>query len=197
MTEVATHYNYFRDYDPSIGRYVQSDAIGLRGGINTYGYVNGNSLRYSDPYGLFAGDGHSIITKDALGGEKCVDVDALATLTQDVDTKSHSQDPTNSHWHAMSNGASGESRGDAERKFNLFVDAQLGKCTLDGLANAMHAVQDSAAGGHKGFQPWSGGLPSASHMNRDFFPKPQEWDDAKQKSKDLMERYKRRCGCCM
>ena len=31
--ETGTHYNYFRDYDPTIGRYEQSDPIGLRGGM--------------------------------------------------------------------------------------------------------------------------------------------------------------------
>jgi uncharacterized protein RhaS with RHS repeats len=50
-------YNYFRDYDPAIGRYVQSDPIGLAGGINTYGYVLGNPLLYFDSDGLVSCQG--------------------------------------------------------------------------------------------------------------------------------------------
>ncbi|HCG0913789.1 TPA: RHS repeat domain-containing protein, partial [Pseudomonas aeruginosa] len=37
--ESGLHYNYFRDYDPETGRYVESDPIGLAGGLNTLGYA--------------------------------------------------------------------------------------------------------------------------------------------------------------
>jgi RHS repeat-associated protein len=50
--ETGLHYNYFRDYDPSLGRYVESDPIGLRGGIDTYAYVTSAPLRSPDTFGL-------------------------------------------------------------------------------------------------------------------------------------------------
>jgi RHS repeat-associated protein len=52
----GNHYNYFRDYDPKLGRYIQADPIGLNGGLNRYGYVGQSPLMYGDPFGLLGGD---------------------------------------------------------------------------------------------------------------------------------------------
>jgi len=50
--ETATNYNLFRNYEPAIGRYQESDPTGLAGGISTFAYVAGNSLNLVDPNGL-------------------------------------------------------------------------------------------------------------------------------------------------
>jgi len=50
--ETHLNYNIHRDYNSTWGRYMSSDPLGLAAGINTYGYVNGNSLGWSDRLGL-------------------------------------------------------------------------------------------------------------------------------------------------
>jgi RHS repeat-associated protein len=50
--ETNTHFNFNRDYLPQTGRYVQSDPIGLKDGVNIFIYVINRPLRRVDPLGL-------------------------------------------------------------------------------------------------------------------------------------------------
>lgn len=61
--ETGLNQNWFRDYDAGLGRYVQSDPLGMRAGANTYEYVGSSPLKYSDPQGLLA-----VITCSPCGG---------------------------------------------------------------------------------------------------------------------------------
>jgi RHS repeat-associated protein len=65
--ETGLHYNYFRDYDPSLGRYSQSDPVGLMFGPNTYLYGLANPLSNTDFTGLFSSDSFGIAEGGGFG----------------------------------------------------------------------------------------------------------------------------------
>lgn len=56
IADAATglNYNMMRDYDPTLGQYIEADPSGLAGGTNLYEYAACNPIRYSDPFGLAA-----------------------------------------------------------------------------------------------------------------------------------------------
>jgi len=53
------HQNWMRDYDPTLGRYIQADPLGLVDGASVYNYALQNPNRYTDPRGLTVKPGHS------------------------------------------------------------------------------------------------------------------------------------------
>jgi RHS repeat-associated protein len=56
--ETGLNHNYYRDYDPQLGRYTTPDPMGIEGGMNPYLYVGANPLSNVDPLGLYQSDIH-------------------------------------------------------------------------------------------------------------------------------------------
>ncbi len=65
--ETGMHYNYFRTYDTTLGRFSQSDPIGLQGGLNRFIYGNNDAISRNDPLGLFDVGGNQIEIGDRSG----------------------------------------------------------------------------------------------------------------------------------
>jgi RHS repeat-associated protein len=65
--ETGHNYNYYRDYDPQAGRYIESDPFGLKAGLNTYTYVDDMPLELIDRFGLFGANGSWGPSPAALG----------------------------------------------------------------------------------------------------------------------------------
>lgn len=80
------HYNYFRDYEPGTGRYVESDPIGLYGGKATYGYVKAQPLRFIDPLGLYECCDNPIY--DAV-----LDIQAMSDRFHEIRVRGHNTFP--------------------------------------------------------------------------------------------------------
>ena len=85
--ETDMHYNYFRDYKPEIGRYVEADPIGLLGGVNLYAYVGSNPLNYYDSWGLYGSDVHYDLTYKLArqAGYSMKDAVTIASANQGLD----------------------------------------------------------------------------------------------------------------
>jgi RHS repeat-associated protein len=67
------HYNYFRDYDPRTGRYIESDPVGLAGGINTYAYTRNAPTTNVDATGLDSSQSTGTQGSICLAEGTCVD----------------------------------------------------------------------------------------------------------------------------
>jgi RHS repeat-associated protein len=124
-------YNYFRDYDPAVGRYEQSDPIGLRGGPNTYSYGKSAPSRWIDSKGLFSPLIHWQLSFNAL--MNCPKLRfAASRAAVAVDREDGSQEPAQAHWHAMCR--PGEDPVQGKAWIESMIDYQIGLCSVDWAA---------------------------------------------------------------
>lgn len=85
--ETGLNQNYYRDYDPDLGRYVTADPAGLAGGLNPYAYAGSNPLTNVDPLGLYQSDVHFYMTYflAIIAGMSAEDARMMALATQYID----------------------------------------------------------------------------------------------------------------
>lgn len=181
----------------SQARYRQPDPIGLKGGLNRSGYVAGNTLSRSDPTGLLFPSLHNEISRTVAreagwSEQAAIDLGARTAL---ADFLPGSQDPANSHWHAMRHGS--WTPEETQQKFWDYLTENIQACTYDGLARALHAAQDRAAWGHRKFAVWKKELTPdlAQHVARDAYPTDEEKASALANSREVMRRFLGNCMC--
>ncbi len=87
--DLPTNYNYFRDYDPTIGRYIESDPIGLAGGDDTFAYALLSPLDVSDFSGLAPDGCMTCIVYGEAGGtsDDCQEAVAAVINNRIADSK--------------------------------------------------------------------------------------------------------------
>ncbi|MDB2387474.1 hypothetical protein N9W21_09110 [Shewanella sp.] len=88
--------NGFRDYDAKTARYLQSDPIGLAGGMNTYVYANNNSNMYIDPFGLTAleyDQSSGNLTVDPQNGQSPYNISSSSGRNGSTDQTAKNQGP--------------------------------------------------------------------------------------------------------
>lgn len=200
--ETGSHYNYFRDYEPRMGRYVQSDPIGLKGGPNTFAYVESMPTSRIDALGLFSARHHRAITREALRLEPCRrQGERIVSMTVFADystyTSGWSQQEMNSYQHCMRSPV--QTVAEARRLWRGFVTAGLGNCSGDLVGSALHAIQDCSARGHRGFQvwewKWTWPIVPPEHSDADETPTDAELQEAIDSTVDGLRLFKANCPC--
>ena len=163
--ETGPFYNWHRDYVPVTGHYIESDPIGLAGGVNTYVYVSGRPIRKVDSFGLWATDAHNYFIRRAFPNLPSDMRAAIERGSANADRWAY-QDDCNSYMHAMSSACLTVAK--ARKKMCKYVKtnlssynnllqsndigSQIGAYFLLGMA--LHPIMDSTSPEHRGFQYW-------------------------------------------
>lgn len=154
--ETGNFQNWHREYQAHNGRYTQADPIGLVGGFGTYSYVGANPVLVADKTGLWWKTFHEnwSYTQAMDTGWNYALAVQLGSLVAGVDDEPGSQAREESYRHAMRDPS--WSVEEALARMANYVNGNLSLCTIRGLANALHAIQDGYSPSHRGFQIWWG-----------------------------------------
>lgn len=161
---VSTYnYNYYRDYDTILGRYLESDPIGLMGGANTYGYAGGNPLVVVDPLGLWSPAAHNYFIDEIFGKLNPALVDMIKQGSAWADQGKYQDDLHVFMHHMTSDIVDKQASADAECKYVKDMMAKYENLLGQGknkeayfmLGAALHPVMDSTSPVHVGRQSWA------------------------------------------
>ncbi len=158
-----------RIYSTQVGRFFQSDPIRFSAGdVNIYRYAKNNSVRYTDPLGLFITPEHEEINQTAgsANGLTSTQIDAMNAGSAWADSGPN-QNAESSYMHSMRNGQADQSVADAQAATQTWVD-QMQNAAINAALNGdeynsaffmgvgAHAIEDGFASAHQGTQAWDG-----------------------------------------
>ncbi|HET7831984.1 MAG TPA: RHS repeat-associated core domain-containing protein [Gallionella sp.] len=161
--ETGLNYNVNRDYNPGLGRYIESDPIGLGSGLNTYIYVGGNPLRNVDALGLWATDAHNFFIDKVFENLDPAIRDIIKFGSAYAD-KPEFQGPEYAFMHAMSSNRLSSDK--AKKDICKFIKEQFANADEAKKNNsasywfylgmALHPIMDSTSPTYEGLQKWRG-----------------------------------------
>jgi len=146
----------YRIYLPGQGIWASRDPLGEREGVNLYGYVGGDPIRWFDPLGLWSPGAHDALFDFAFHGKLSQrDINTLKRESRRLDLKENGS--SDAHKHSMAE--DGQSAEDAKAQRDAYIEYELEKardaekagCHEDSLrhfARAQHARQDELSPEH-------------------------------------------------